>query len=228
MSLPLDALFLGCLCSELDQLHYNNLAGSPYHIVDSGVNILILQASAWECSRSYLNAGKSVSDIHETKRVILIGNLDGEDRFFGFEHGLPLLMKWMALKVWDLSVIGSLDTASDFIWRPYAYHANGFFSPSPFPCARLDSQVFNLGDGSKVLNFMLITSPSLIPCLNSSGFSLIKYNPHKVSRQFGLDQEVPMVNDIEYDIREAMRPLLHGLAMEYWHVREENVLIPSR
>ena len=120
MSLPLGALFLGYLYSELDQLHYNELAGSPYHIVDSGVNMVMLQAFAWEHSRSYLNVGKSESDICDPKRVILIGNFDGEDRFFGFEHGLPLLMKWMALKVWGLPVIGSLDTASDFIWRPYA------------------------------------------------------------------------------------------------------------
>ena len=82
MSLPLGALFFGCLYSELDQLHYNELAGSPYHIVDSGVNIVILQGFAWERSRSYLNVGKSGSDIHDTKRVILIGNLNGEDRFW--------------------------------------------------------------------------------------------------------------------------------------------------
>nr|POF05166.1 hypothetical protein CFP56_05766 [Quercus suber] len=92
------AMWLSCLYSELDQLHYNELAGSLYHIVDSGVNIVMLQAFAWECSRSYLNVGKSVSDIRDTKRVISIGILDGEDRFFGFEHGFPLLMKWMALK----------------------------------------------------------------------------------------------------------------------------------
>ena len=119
---------------------------------------------------------------------------------FGFEHGLPLLMKLMALKVWGLLVIGSLDTASVFIWRPYAYHVDGFFSPSLFLCARPDSQMFSLGDGNKVLNFLLITSPSLIPCLNSSGFSLVKYNPHRVSRQFGLNQGVPIINDMEYDI----------------------------
>ena len=125
-------------------------------------------------------------------------------------------MKWMALKVWGLPAIGSLDTASDFIWRPYDYHADGFFSPSPFPCARPDSQMFNLGDGSKVLNFLLITSPSSFLCLNNLGFSLVKYNPHKVSRQFELDQDVPIINDMEYDIREVMRPLLHDLAMDYW------------
>ena len=55
MPLPLGALFLGCLYSELDQLHYNELAGSPYHIVDSGVSIVMLQAFAWEHSRNYVD-----------------------------------------------------------------------------------------------------------------------------------------------------------------------------
>ena len=122
----------------------------------------------------------------------------------------------------------SLDTASDFIWRSYAYHADGFFSPSPFPYARPDSQMFNLGDGSKVLNFLLITSPSSLSCLNSSSFSLVKSNPHRVSRQFGLDQDVPMINDTEYDVQEAKRPLLYDSAMDYWCEREVDVLIPCR
>ena len=120
------------------------------------------------------------------------------------------------------------DWFADFIWRAYAYHAYSFFSPSPFPCARLDSQMFSLGDGSKVLNFLHITSPSLTPCLNSLGFSLVKYNSHRVSRQFRLDQDLPVINDMEYDIREAMRPLLHSSAMGYWHEREQDVLIPCR
>ena len=147
--------------------------------------------------------------------MISLGIVDGEERFFGFEHGLPLLMKWMALKVWGLPTIDSLDTTFDFIWRPYAYHADGFFSPSPFPCTRPDSQMFNLRDGSKVLNFLLITSLSSLPCLNSLGFSVVKYNPHRVSRQFGLDQDVPTINDMEYDVREPMRPLLYDSAMDY-------------
>ncbi|XP_065619786.1 uncharacterized protein LOC136063385 [Quercus suber] len=228
MSLPLGTLFLGCLYLELDQLHYDELASSPYHIVDSGVNIVMLQAFAWERSRSYINIGKSIGEICRTKRVILIDNPDGEDWFFGFKHSLPLLMKWMTLKVRSFPVISSLDTISDFIWMPYAYIADGFFCSSPFPCTRPGSQMFNLGEDNKVLNFLLITSPSLIPCLNSLGFSLVIYNPHRVSRQFGLDQDVPVANDMEYDIQEAMRPLLHSLAMEYWREREENVLVPSK
>jgi len=102
------------------------------------VSMVVLQAFAWECSRNYVNIGKSVSDIRDTKRVISLGIVNGEERFFEFKHGLPLSMKWMALKVWGFLAIDSLDTTSDFIWRPYACHADRFFSPSPFLCARPD------------------------------------------------------------------------------------------
>ena len=165
MSLPLGTLFLGCLYSELDQLHYDELASSLYHIVDS------LQAFAWERSRSYINRGKSIGEIRRTKRMILIDNPHGEDRFFGFKHNLPLLMKWMALKVRDLPVIGSLDTVFDFIWMPYAYIAAGFFCSSPFPCTRPGSQMFNLRGDNKVFmfNFNHMTFLiSYIACLNGT------------------------------------------------------------
>ena len=56
----------------------------------------------------------------------------------------------------------------------------------------------------------------------------MKYNLHRVSGQFGLDQDVPMINDTEYDVREAMRPLLYDLAMDYWCEREVDVLILCR
>ena len=44
---------------------------------------MMLQAFAWENSRNYVNVGKSVNDIRDTKRVILLGIVDGEERFFG-------------------------------------------------------------------------------------------------------------------------------------------------
>ena len=96
------------------------------------------------------------------------------------------------------------------------------------PHFRTPDQMFNLGDGSKVLNFLLITSPSSLPYLNSSGFSLVKYSPHRVSCQFRLNQDMPMINDTKYDVQEAMRPLLYDSAMDYWCEREVDVLIPCR
>ena len=39
---------------------------------------------------------------------------------------------------------------------------------------------------------------------------------------------MPTINDMEYDVQEAMRPLLYDSAMDYWREREVDVLIPCR
>ena len=39
---------------------------------------------------------------------------------------------------------------------------------------------------------------------------------------------MPMINDMEYDIQEAMRPFLYDSAMDYWRERKVDVLIPCR
>ena len=43
VSLPLGTLCLGILYSELDRLHSDELEGSPYHIIKSSINVVLLQ-----------------------------------------------------------------------------------------------------------------------------------------------------------------------------------------
>ena len=43
VSLPLGTLSLGTLYSELDRLRSNELEGSPYHIIESSINVVLLQ-----------------------------------------------------------------------------------------------------------------------------------------------------------------------------------------
>ena len=43
VSLPLGTLCLGTLYSELDRLHSDELEGSPYHIIESSINVVLLQ-----------------------------------------------------------------------------------------------------------------------------------------------------------------------------------------
>ena len=42
VSLPLGTLCLGTLYSELDRLHSDELEGSPYHIIESSINVVLL------------------------------------------------------------------------------------------------------------------------------------------------------------------------------------------
>ena len=97
---------------------------------------------------------------------------NGELQFLSFEDDLPLLMKWMGLKVWNLPSITLLDDGAHFAWKPYSYVAAGFCCLNPFPNARLGSQEFGLNDHEKIPNFLLITSPSYIPYPSGTGFEL--------------------------------------------------------
>ena len=144
---------------------------------------------------------------------------NGELQFLGFEDGLPLLMKWMGLKVWNLPSITLLDDGAHFAWKPYSYVAVGFCCLNPFPNARPRSQDFGLNDHEKIPNFLLITSLSYMPYSSGAGFDLIQYNPHKVLRQFRFDQDVLDINSTRCPLSDAMKPLVHSTTLEYWAIK---------
>nr|POF26998.1 hypothetical protein CFP56_40364 [Quercus suber] len=98
-----------------------------------------------------------------TNWVVEATSPNGELQFLGFKDGLPLLMKWMGLKVWNLLSITLLDDGAHFAWKPYSYVAAGFCYPNPFPNARPESPEFRLNDHEKIPNFLLITPSSHIP-----------------------------------------------------------------
>ena len=182
VSLPLGMLCLGTLYSKLDRLHSDELEGSPYHIIESSINVVLLQTFIWEHSKDYVDVGKDVGNVKATNWVVRATGLNGKLQFLGFENGLPLLMKWMGLKVWNLPSITLLNDGAYFAWKPYSYVAARFCCPNPFPNARPGSQEFRLNDHEKIPNFLLITSPSYIPYLSGAGFDLAQYNPRRALR----------------------------------------------
>ena len=137
-------------------------------------------------------------------------------------------MKWMGLEVWNLTSITLLDDGTHFAWKPYSYIVARFCCPNPFPNARPRSQEFGLNDHEKISNFLLITSPSFILYLRGDGFGLTQYNLHRVLRQFGFDQDVLDNNTTVCPLSDAMQPLVHDTAIEYWANKVERVLVPSR
>nr|POF27003.1 hypothetical protein CFP56_40369 [Quercus suber] len=139
--------FTGTLYFELDRLRSDELEGLPYHIIKSSINVVLLQTFIWEHSTDYVDV-----------------------------DGLPLLMKWMGLKVWNLPTIILLDDGAHFAWKPYSYVAAGYCCPNPFPNAKPRSQEFGLNDHEKIPNFLLITSPSHIPYPSGEGYDL-EYAP---------------------------------------------------
>ena len=117
-----------------------------------------MQTFIWEHLKDYVNVGKDVGDVKMANWVVRAARPNGELQFLGFEDGLPLLIKWMGLKVWNLPSITLLDDGAHIAWKPYSYVAVGFCCSNPFPNARLGSQEFVLADHEKIPNFLLITS----------------------------------------------------------------------
>ena len=118
-SLPLGTLCLGTLYSKLDRLRSDELEVSPYHIIESSINVVLLQTFIWEHLKDYVDVGNDVGDVKASNWVIGPASPDGELQFLGFENGLPLLVKWMGLKVWNLLSITLLDDGGHFAWKPY-------------------------------------------------------------------------------------------------------------
>ena len=174
--MPLGTLCLGTLYSELDKLRSDELEGSPYHIIKSSINAVLLQNFIWEHSKDYINVGKDVGDMKATNWVVEAAGPNDELQFLGFEDRLPLLMKWMGFKVWNLPSITLLDDGTHLTWKPYSYVAAGFHYPNPFPNAKPRSQEFGLNNHEKIPNFLLIISPSFIPYPRGDEFGLIHIN----------------------------------------------------
>nr|POE69350.1 hypothetical protein CFP56_08605 [Quercus suber] len=95
-----------------EQVRNDELEGSPYHIIESSINVVLLQTFIWEHSKYYIDVGKDVGDGDQLGGWSCCPN--GELQFLGFEDGLPLLMKWMGLKVWNLPSIALLDDGAHF------------------------------------------------------------------------------------------------------------------
>ena len=63
---------------------------------------------------------------------------NGELQFLGFEDGLPLLMKWMGLKVWNLPSITLLDDGLTLLGSPILMLLLGFAAQTLFQMPDLD------------------------------------------------------------------------------------------
>ena len=70
-------------------MHSDELEGSPYHIIESSINVVLLQTFMWEHSNDYVDVGKDVGDVKASNWVIGPIGLDGELQFLGF--------KWLTL-----------------------------------------------------------------------------------------------------------------------------------
>ena len=55
----------------------------------------------------------------------------------------------------------------------------------------------------------------------------LQYNPHRVRRQFGLDQDMPSKRSVVFVRDVTMAPYIIGRAFNYWSSSITRVTVPS-
>uniref|UniRef100_A0A2N9J335 Aminotransferase-like plant mobile domain-containing protein n=1 Tax=Fagus sylvatica TaxID=28930 RepID=A0A2N9J335_FAGSY len=198
MSYPLGALCLGNLYIHLNRLHDDEVEGSPYHVVESSVNITLFQVFVMEHLRTFAGHAKTSKAVQDR---VLRSLGDGKGFLSKFSGGFPILFKWVGVKASEVSWMDDLDDEVKFVWQAYVKVKEGFACPDIFPATP-----FRDGYSS---------------CFFKDG------NLKFFRRQFGLDQDVQNANVVVYDCDTVMAPFIIIQASKYWSDLSVRVTIPA-
>ncbi|GMY34122.1 CHD3-type chromatin-remodeling factor PICKLE [Fagus crenata] len=227
MSYPLGALCLGNLYIHLDRLHDDEVEGSPYHAVESSVNVTLLQVFVMEHLRSFASHAKTSKAVRDR---VLRSLCDGKGFSSKFSGGFPILFKWVGVKASEVSWMDDLDDKVKFVWLPYVKVKEGFACLDIFPATPFkdgySSCIFKDGN-LKFCTFLAAITPAWLSTFEENGMETIHYNPHRVIRQFGLDQDVPSANVVVFNCDTVMAPFIIIRASKYWSDLSIRVTIPA-
>ncbi|GKV07204.1 hypothetical protein SLEP1_g19002 [Rubroshorea leprosula] len=170
VKLSLAPLMLGTLYHRLDVLHFDEILGASYYIIESHVCLSLLQMFAWERFRpyhsSYVTSGKALKEYPMVK--------------CGYTSGIALLAcSWigkMKIKVQIISEVdGFLDDRVSFNFHAYKTMPGTF---APFEVSLFDRTLpvilenqimeFTMGNSSH-LEMLAVITPSMLPCITWRG-----------------------------------------------------------
>jgi hypothetical protein len=120
---PLAAMFLGHLYLQLDSICLDEVCGGSCHFITTCFNSSALQTFLWEHSLNYQEIGNENSQIREKFRNMSRHILS---RYPDLKVNLPLVYRWVGLRVKDPDLVPSLDFEECVVWRPYSYRYAGF------------------------------------------------------------------------------------------------------
>ncbi|GKU89662.1 hypothetical protein SLEP1_g3775 [Rubroshorea leprosula] len=189
VKLPLASLMLGTLYHMLDLLHFDEILGASYYIIESHVCLSLLQMFAWERFRPYhfgcVTSGKALKEYPMAK--------------CGYTNGTALLASYKTM-------LGT-----------FAPPEVSLFDKT-LPVV-LGNQIveFTMGSSSH-LEMLVVITPSMMPCMTWRGmWSLKCYYLERVMRQFGYDQDVPLApSSNKTDWNKAMPPYVDETATAMW------------
>ncbi len=120
---PLAAMFLGHLYLQLDSICLDEVCSGSCQFITACFNSSALQTFLWEHSLNYLEVGNDNNQIREKFRNMPRHILS---RSPDLKVNLPLVYRWVGLRVKDLDLVPSLDFKECIAWRPYSYCYVGF------------------------------------------------------------------------------------------------------
>ncbi|GKV15298.1 hypothetical protein SLEP1_g26094 [Rubroshorea leprosula] len=166
VKLPLAYLMLGTLYHMLDLLHFDDILGANYYIIESHVCLSLLQMFAWERFRPY-NYGRVTSGKALKKYPMMK---------CGYTSGTaPLACSWIGKRKIKgqviLEVDGLLDDYGSFNFHAYKTMPRTFAPPE----VNLSDKALPTVPGSQIVEFTIgnsshletlaMIAPSMLPCI---------------------------------------------------------------
>jgi hypothetical protein len=223
---PLAPLLLGQLYTQLDLLHAEELIGVSCHIVATAFNSSIVHTFLWEHALEYITKGRKP---YEARNKFASMPEDVTAHVGDFQGDVPAVYRWVGSKFYDHSLILSLDSESKVCWRPYGVIHREFAYDSVMSGFRnVEAQDYTLiGEDMRSLTYLSVTNVGWLPILSSGRLQFTAYSAHRVRRQFGFDQEVPVVMGIAAGEIPTINPFLKARAFAYWSGIAPQVIVPS-
>jgi hypothetical protein len=219
-------MFLGHLYSQLDLLHDCEVERDSCYILFASFNTTVLQTFLWEYSASHIFAAKDKvvawSKFADLPQRFL-------ERFPDFRSNLPLVYRWVGLKTCDHDFVASLDFEENVLLRPY-----GDDYPS-FACVSIPSRfnqptplIYDLKARDYwSLAYLSTVNPGWLPIFSSTGIQCTPYCPHRVRRQLGFDQDVPVSPQEATSPSPSLASFIKSRTFAHWEGKVARVMIPG-
>jgi hypothetical protein len=209
----------------LDSICFDKVCGGSCHFITTCFNSSALQTFLWEHSLNYQEVGNDNSQIREKFKNMSRHILS---RYPDLRVNLPLVYRWVGLRVKDSDLVPSLDFEECVVWRPYSYCYTGFSCHSVlYWFSDIASQSFELlSDDTKSLTYLSAVNPGWLPVWSSKGVEYTHYCANRVRKQFGLDQGVPGSPSETLPQVPSVAPFLRDQALDYWNQFVSHMVIP--
>lgn len=182
---PLAPMFLGHLYQSLDLIATQEKEGHDDRVIESCVSTVFLQMFIWERLKGQPMKPTPLATFR--KKELLDFKPDN----------LPLMYRWVKrTALVSISIPDCLDDEEKFNFRPYVDLAsevplNLLSDGCQDPIGIVVEPVKKRHEDAS-LDIYLVVRRGLLPTFGEkSKLSFVSYSPHRVRRQFGLDQGVP-------------------------------------